>query len=226
MDDVASQDWVISPDGKNWWDGSAWRQVTPPPPGASLSQDGRSWWSGRHWEPVPAGHVPPTAAAPPPAYPTPPPKPRGLATGGLVALTVLIGVFALPFVWYSQKISKKGKWWWTGIAGGWIVVWLVIIAVIGASGTGGVNTNAVEQFVRSNLASSVKSAADAPSDETVHVQTVGCVQATGSTWNCSVTYHVSAQAENISQDYSAAVNVTCDSTGRCSYPGFTAIPTH
>jgi len=43
----------LSPDGKFWWDGQAWRDVAQGiPPAAQRSADGQYWWDGRSWRPV------------------------------------------------------------------------------------------------------------------------------------------------------------------------------
>jgi membrane protease subunit (stomatin/prohibitin family) len=46
LDSQATQ---FSPDGKSWWDGSAWHQV---------SADMQWWWDGAAWQPLPAGARP------------------------------------------------------------------------------------------------------------------------------------------------------------------------
>jgi hypothetical protein len=82
----------------------------------------------------------------------------------------------------------------------------------------------VESFVQSNLPSSVTSIAGVPSDETATVTSSVCVQAASNTWNCDVAYTVSAPAESINQNYTATLNVTCDSTGTCQYPAANGTP--
>lgn len=40
----------VSPDGRYWWDGQAWRDTSREfPPGALRSKDGRYWWDGAEW---------------------------------------------------------------------------------------------------------------------------------------------------------------------------------
>lgn len=44
----------MSPDGRFWWDGQAWKDTEHEiPPNAQRSGDGQSWWDGRGWRPVP-----------------------------------------------------------------------------------------------------------------------------------------------------------------------------
>lgn len=44
----------LSPDGRHWWDGTAWQDVTITPPAtAQRSPDGRFWWDGATWQPMP-----------------------------------------------------------------------------------------------------------------------------------------------------------------------------
>ena len=173
----------------------------------------------------------PAAPGPPPSQWSPALRPpqtqlaRGLGNGGIFVTWLLLGVFSLIFTWYSTRISPKAKLIWTGLVAAEVAVAIAIVVIVLNPATGGVNTSVVEQFVTNDVPTSVTSAAGAPSDETVDVQSVDCVQATGNTWTCDVTFNVSAPAENISQDYSATVNVTCDSTGTCSYSAFIPIPT-
>lgn len=43
----------LSPDGRYWWDGQAWRDVAyEVPPHAQHSADGQYWWDGRAWRSV------------------------------------------------------------------------------------------------------------------------------------------------------------------------------
>ena len=50
----------MSPDGRYWYDGQAWRDAsTEVPPGAQRSSDGTLWWDGRTWRPVPQAGPPP-----------------------------------------------------------------------------------------------------------------------------------------------------------------------
>lgn len=47
---------LLSPDGRFWWDGQAWRDSTHEvPPFAQHSDDGLYWWDGLSWRPVPLG---------------------------------------------------------------------------------------------------------------------------------------------------------------------------
>jgi len=40
----------ISPDGRYWWDGIAWRDTDASvPPFATRSDDGQFWWDGTRW---------------------------------------------------------------------------------------------------------------------------------------------------------------------------------
>jgi len=45
----------LSPDGRYWWDGTAWHDCfhNPPPPSVR-SADGAHWWDGGSWRTVPA----------------------------------------------------------------------------------------------------------------------------------------------------------------------------
>jgi hypothetical protein len=44
---------TLSPDGKYWWDGVAWKDTEQEvPPAAQRSGDGQSWWDGRAWRPI------------------------------------------------------------------------------------------------------------------------------------------------------------------------------
>lgn len=44
----------MSPDGRYWYDGQAWRDTTVEAPSwAQRSSDGTLWWDGRTWRPVP-----------------------------------------------------------------------------------------------------------------------------------------------------------------------------
>jgi hypothetical protein len=46
----------MSPDGRHWWDGTAWVDVTVDiPPHAQISPDGALWWDGASWRPRPTG---------------------------------------------------------------------------------------------------------------------------------------------------------------------------
>jgi hypothetical protein len=186
----------------------------PPPPAVPLPPPWPPWYP------------------PPPTYPQPRQGTNGLAVASLVLGILGIWPLAIPFGHIGHRHASRRGQGGKGLAiAGFVLGYVglaltVLIVVIAVAASGSVDTNVVEQFVRSDLASSVTGFAGAPSDETVDVQNVGCVQATGNTWTCDVTYHVSAPAENLSQNYSAALDVTCDSTGRCSWPSFTAIPTH
>lgn len=43
---------LVSPDGRYWWDGTAWMDAAcVAPAGAVCSPDGTSWWSGAEWLP-------------------------------------------------------------------------------------------------------------------------------------------------------------------------------
>jgi hypothetical protein len=56
----------MSPDGRFWWDGSAWRDTfASVPPGAPRSADGAFWWDGNTWRATPG-----PAPAPPPGLAT------------------------------------------------------------------------------------------------------------------------------------------------------------
>ena len=57
---------TLSPDGRYYWDGTAWQPVEQQPPtdtgnmtltsynpSAPRSPDGRYWWDGRAWQPIP-----------------------------------------------------------------------------------------------------------------------------------------------------------------------------
>jgi hypothetical protein len=45
----------LSPDGRYWWDGTAWHDgLHNPPPPSVRSADGAHWWDGGSWRPVPA----------------------------------------------------------------------------------------------------------------------------------------------------------------------------
>lgn len=45
----------LSPDGRFWWDGQAWKDSThEAPPFAQHSSDGLYWWDGSKWRPVPS----------------------------------------------------------------------------------------------------------------------------------------------------------------------------
>ncbi len=100
------------------------------------------------------------------------------------------------------------------------------LVACGSAGAGAtVDTNAVQKFVQDEIPSSVTSVAGAPSDEAVDVTSNACVQASGVTWNCTVEYSVSSASDaSVDQKYSATLNVTCDSTGSCSFPAFTGTP--
>lgn len=226
---------VRSPDGTQWWDGAVWRPVAPEPPASALrSPDGTHWWDGLKWVAIAS---PPPYSAPPrdtggtqqypsdgtPNYRAEPP--RGFDNGGIFATWLFLGPLSLIFAWYSTRISAKAKWIWTSLVAAQIAVIVIIIAVAIRPGTGGVDTSAVQQFVTGSIPGSVTGVAGAPSDETVSVSGVTCVQATGNTWTCDATYQVSAPSESITQNFSATLDVTCDSTGSCSYPAFQPIPT-
>ena len=44
----------LSPDGRYWWDGTAWHDgLHNPPPPSVRSADGAHWWDGGSWRPVP-----------------------------------------------------------------------------------------------------------------------------------------------------------------------------
>jgi hypothetical protein len=59
----------MSPDGKYWYDGQAWRDASAEaPPGAQRSSDGTLWWDGQTWRPVPQSGPPPQA--PPTSWPS------------------------------------------------------------------------------------------------------------------------------------------------------------
>jgi hypothetical protein len=46
---------TLSPDGRYWWDGTAWRDTGfSVPPSAPRSEDGHYWWDGARWRSVPA----------------------------------------------------------------------------------------------------------------------------------------------------------------------------
>ena len=46
----------LSPDGKFWWDGQAWKDASvEAPPLAQRSSDGSLWWDGTNWHPIPQG---------------------------------------------------------------------------------------------------------------------------------------------------------------------------
>lgn len=50
----------LSPDGRFWWDGTAWvDSEVRAPQLAPRSQDGAWWWDGRQWRPVPRPPVSP-----------------------------------------------------------------------------------------------------------------------------------------------------------------------
>jgi len=45
----------LSPDGRYWWDGTAWHDcLRNPPPPSVRSADGAHWWDGGSWRTVPA----------------------------------------------------------------------------------------------------------------------------------------------------------------------------
>ena len=45
----------LSPDGRYWWDGTAWQDSQlVPPSSAPRSPDGAAWWDGTAWRPLPA----------------------------------------------------------------------------------------------------------------------------------------------------------------------------
>jgi hypothetical protein len=45
----------LSPDGRYWWDGTAWHDsLHNPPPPSVRSPDGAHWWDGGSWRPIPA----------------------------------------------------------------------------------------------------------------------------------------------------------------------------
>jgi hypothetical protein len=45
----------LSPDGRYWWDGTAWHDgLHNPPPPSVRSADGAHWWDGGSWRPIPA----------------------------------------------------------------------------------------------------------------------------------------------------------------------------
>ena len=161
-------------------------------------------------------------AAPPPAPPGW--RPRGLGNWGIFVVWFFLGVFSLFFTWYSTRITTKAKLVWTGlvVVQSAVATTVVVLALTG----GGINTGKVEQFVRNDLPSSVSGVAGAPLDEMVSVHNVGCVQSTANTWACNATYSVAAPAENINQTFTASVDVTCDSSGSCSYPSFEGVPTN
>lgn len=51
---VRALSFQLSPDGKFWWDGQAWKDLEHEvPPTAQRSADGTLWWDGRTWRPVP-----------------------------------------------------------------------------------------------------------------------------------------------------------------------------
>lgn len=44
----------LSPDGRYWWDGTAWHDgLHNPPPPSVRSADGAHWWDGGSWRTVP-----------------------------------------------------------------------------------------------------------------------------------------------------------------------------
>jgi hypothetical protein len=204
--------WYPDPSGKameRWWDGTAWSDQTRP-----------------YAAPMTAPMVAAPVYAPlPPVEPTGEKPPRGLGNSGIFVTWLFLGFFSLIFTWYSTRISGKAKWVWTGLVAAQIAVIVVIVVIAVRPSTGGVDTNAVQQFVTNSISSSVTGVAGAPSDETVSVQGVTCVQATGNTWTCDATYQVSAPSENVNQNFSATLDVTCDSTGSCNYPAFQPIAT-
>jgi hypothetical protein len=62
---------TMSPDGRWWWDGSAWQDAaTSCPPTASRSPDGNYWWDGTAWRAMPMAKL---SAPTPPSQPPDPP---------------------------------------------------------------------------------------------------------------------------------------------------------
>jgi hypothetical protein len=48
----------MSPDGRFWWDGAAWRDAaTSAPATAPRSPDGMFWWDGGTWRAVPSANL-------------------------------------------------------------------------------------------------------------------------------------------------------------------------
>lgn len=53
---------LVSPDGRYWWDGTAWIDAAcVAPAGAVCSPDGTRWWSGQEWLPRAAALPPSTS---------------------------------------------------------------------------------------------------------------------------------------------------------------------
>src|ERR1039457_2843304 len=134
--------WYPDPSGKaieRWWDGSAWSDQTRPYAAPTTAPTAAA--------PIyaPLAPVPPTAEKPP----------RGVGNGGIFVTWLFLGVFSLIFTWYSTRISGKAKWVWTGLVAAQIAVIVVIVAVALRPGSGGVDTNAVQNFVTSDIPTSI-----------------------------------------------------------------------
>ena len=64
----------LSPDGRHWWDGTAWRDAgQTPPPMARRSPDGLYWWDGSRWLPAHS-------------------NPQGEGTNGLAIASLVLGI--------------------------------------------------------------------------------------------------------------------------------------
>jgi hypothetical protein len=74
----------LSPDGRSWWDGSAWRQV---------SSDRRSWWDGASWQPLPGAATPQIT-------------PLQFSPDGRFQWN--------GQQWIPANVPRSGGWWWNG----------------------------------------------------------------------------------------------------------------
>ena len=94
---------VVSPDGRHWWDGAAWREVQVTPATATV-----------HDIPPPPGQPPVFAPPPPPwaAPPAPPAQPHsGRLVGaglGVVAVLAAVAVVAISLVVHRSSSTGGG----------------------------------------------------------------------------------------------------------------------
>jgi hypothetical protein len=90
---------VVSPDGRHWWDGAAWREVAVTPATATA-----------HDVPPPPGQLPLFGPPPPWAPPPPPPVPRhpGRLVGAAVGATAVLAAVAVVAISLVVHRSTNG----------------------------------------------------------------------------------------------------------------------
>ena len=153
--------------------------------------------------------------APPPAVP-----PRGLTNRSIFIIWFFVsGIVALPFAWYSNRITRGAKLLWSGLTAVQVValtVWIVAAVSAGTGGLAGQVAATIQQQFPGQAQQAL--AGNGISDATVTNVKVSCTSPSANQYSCTATYDVTSASSNVNnQAFQQSITAQTDSAGTLTW---------